>query len=65
MGLVPTEAPPSNAAFEGILVVHDGGRGAGDMYAFFEYPPTKCAEVVGHIPFEVPIMSGDVLVHDS
>jgi hypothetical protein len=65
MGIVPTEAPPSNAAFEGMLAVHDGGPGAaGDMYAFFEFLPGLCALVVGQVTFEIPIMSGDILVHD-
>jgi hypothetical protein len=67
MGIVPTEAPPSNAAFEGLLAVHDGGPGAaGDTYAFFELPPSICALAVGHLTtFEVPIMRGDILVHDN
>jgi hypothetical protein len=64
IGLVATEAPPSNAAFEAVFTVHDGGPGAaGDLYAFFEYPASKCAEGVGAA--FVPIKSGDILVHDN
>jgi hypothetical protein len=66
IGLVPTEAPPSNVAEELVLVVHDGGPGpAGDKYASLIAHASECARFLIFSPLGSPIMSGDILVHDN
>src|SRR5438105_12033420 len=58
IGLVPTEAPPSSAAKEEVLVVVDGGPGpAGDEYEFTAEKASECALEIAHLV--TPIMSGD------
>ncbi len=65
MGLVPTNAPRSNAGTERVLSVHDGGlpRGGGDRYTFWFTSASNCASFVGGAGFTR--VRGNIVVHDA
>ena len=67
MGLVPRNAPPSNAADIRGLTVHDGGPGGTlDTYGFWTGDdPNNCAAHLTAADAPNPPLHGNITVHDE